>query len=148
MPVRRRPRRRPSSGAVPQRGPYVAGRELRVLGEESLWRDALSDEPDDGGNRNPRTGDARHAAHDPVIDHHSVGFHDARLALATPERMSAIRADGQAMDAKRDLAEHDDCSGVEVVGNDVEVVQDQGCLFSRPLIRCPAHEQERRRRRA
>jgi hypothetical protein len=123
-------------------------RELRVLGEESLWRDALRDEPDDGGNRNACTGDARHTAHDPLIDHHSVGFHDARLAPANPARTSALGADRQAMDAKRDLTEHDDCSGVEVVGNDVEVVQDQGCLFSRPLIRCPAHEQERRRRPA
>lgn len=61
---------------------------------------------------------------------------------------SGVAADRQAMDAERGFAEDDDRSGVEVVDNDLEVVQDERRLFSRPLIRRPAHEQQGRCRRA
>ena len=63
-------------------GQHIVACELWILTNDVVWRDAFSDKADDRGNRNPRAGDARHAAHDPVIDHHSFGVHAARVTLA------------------------------------------------------------------
>lgn len=61
-------------------GSHVIGRQLRVLRDDAVRGKTLGDQPHDGGDRNARAGDARHAAHDAVIGHDSVSRHVMRVS--------------------------------------------------------------------
>ena len=67
-----------------KRGPHILLCQLRVLGCDAVRGSALGDQADDRGNRNARSGNARHAAHDPVIGHHALCCHIAQGSRAEP----------------------------------------------------------------
>lgn len=64
-------------------GSNVLPGELGVFGHDVVRGEALGEQADDGGNRNSRAGNARHATHNPVISHHSIGRHQESV---TPQR--------------------------------------------------------------
>ena len=70
-----------------ERGPHVLTCQLRVLRNDAVSGKALGDEADDRGDRNAGARYARHATHDSVISHHSVGFHEDSVA---PTRAATI----------------------------------------------------------
>ncbi len=68
-------------------GPNVVSGELRISGHHIVRCQALGDQTNDRGNRNSRTGDARHATHHAVISHHSISCHKESV---TPERSATV----------------------------------------------------------
>ncbi len=69
-------------------GQNVLQGELGVFGHDVVRGQALGEQANDGGNRNSRASNTRHATHHSVVSHHSIGRHEESVTPQCPRRAS------------------------------------------------------------